>query len=550
MAGRGKAVRPLADAEHYAIDTTLDGHELLGSTTITLTPLVDGIRVLPIHIFRKLNIHSAVLEHDLPIELGVIREDLDQGWFADESGDTDAAIVFPEPLVRGSTVRVRIGYEGRDVVQGRSGSYSVRARESWYPNLGTFSDVATYEMTFRFPRRDQLVAVGTQVREGTDGNQTIAVWRSDIPIRVAGFNYGDFRRLSRTDEETGLEVNVYTNPRLGRRAKVEDTMADAMNASRVATAFFGPAPYTQLSVTQQVEWTFGQSWPSLVFLPTVAVSNAIQLSPDASPSMREFANTVGWHEMAHQWWGHLVGWASYRDQWLSEGFSEFTAALTLQFAEGFEQYDKFWERRRSEILDRGRFVANHEAGAMTQGFRLGTRRSRGAASAMIYAKGAYVVHMLRMMMRPPGQPNPDEAFQAMMRDFASSWAGKSPSTDDFQAVAERHMSSAMDLAGDGTLDYFFEQWVHGTDIPTLISTIEVTDLGDGRYRISGNVSQEDVPEGFRTLVPVYLDFGDDVVKFGTVALTGPTSLAVNGELPLPRSPRRVLVNAMHDVLAR
>ena len=266
--------------------------------------------------------------------------------------------------------------------------------------------------------------------------------------------------------------------------------------------------------------------------------------------MREFANTVGWHEMAHQWWGHLVGWASYRDQWLSEGFSEFTAALTLQFAEGFEQYDKFWERRRSEILDRGRFVANHEAGAMTQGFRLGTRRSRGAASAMIYAKGAYVVHMLRMMMRPPGQPNPDEAFQAMMRDFASSWAGKSPSTDDFQAVAERHMSSAMDLAGDGTLDYFFEQWVHGTDIPTLISTIEVTDLGDGRYRISGNVSQEDVPEGFRTLVPVYLDFGDDVVKFGTVALTGPTSLAVNGELPLPRSPRRVLVNAMHDVLAR
>ena len=206
MAGRGKAVRPLADAEHYAIDTTLDGHELLGSTTITLTPLVDGIRVLPIHIFRKLNIHSAVLEHDLPIELGVIREDLDQGWFADESGDTDAAIVFPEPLVRGSTVRVRIGYEGRDVVQGRSGSYSVRARESWYPNLGTFSDVATYEMTFRFPRRDQLVAVGTQVREGTDGNQTIASggatsrfgWRDSTTVIFEGCRGRTRRRGSKS----------------------------------------------------------------------------------------------------------------------------------------------------------------------------------------------------------------------------------------------------------------------------------------------------------------------------------------------------------------
>lgn len=171
VAGRGKAVQPLVDAEHYAIDTTFDRRELVGSTTITLTPLVDGIRVLPIHIFQKLNIHSAVLEHDPPIDIGVIQETLRSERFSFvESGDTDAAIVFPEPLARGSTVRVTIGYEGRDVLQGRNGSYSVRARESWYPNLGTFSDLATYEMTFRFPRRDQLVAVGRLVREETDGD--------------------------------------------------------------------------------------------------------------------------------------------------------------------------------------------------------------------------------------------------------------------------------------------------------------------------------------------------------------------------------------------
>lgn len=369
-------------------------------------------------------------------------------------------------------------------------------------------------------------------------------------MRVAGFNYGRFQKLSRTDEDTGLEFNIYTNPNELGGAKVEATMADAMNASRVATTFFGPAPFAQLSITQQVEWNFGQSWPSLVFLPTAAVSSAIELSPNASPSLREFAKTVGWHEVSHQWWGHLVGWASYRDQWLSEGFSEFTAALTLQFVEGVKQYDAFWERRRKEILDRGRFLANHEAGAMTQGFRLRTRRSPGAARAMIYSKGGYVVHMLRMMMRADGEPNPDAPFQAMMRDFASTWAGKSPSTDDFQEIAERHMSSDMDLAGDGTLDYFFEQWVHGTDIPTLRSTIEVTDLGDGRYRISGDVSQDDVPEGFRTLVPLYFDFGDTMMKLGSVALTGPTSRTINGEVPLARSPRGVVVNAMHDVLAR
>jgi len=83
-------------------------------------------------------------------------------------------------------------------------------------------------------RRETLVATGRQESEATEGNRTVAVWRSDVPIRVAGFNYGEFRVLSRTDEETGLELRVYTNPRRSRMA--EDTMADAMNASRVATS--------------------------------------------------------------------------------------------------------------------------------------------------------------------------------------------------------------------------------------------------------------------------------------------------------------------------
>ncbi len=554
--GRGKAVRPWVDAEDYAISTTLDGHELVGRAAITLTPLVDGIRVLPVNIFHKLRIHAAVLEDDPAVELGLIQEEFNEGLFGSESGDADAAIVFPDPLVSGAPIRLRIDYEGRDVLQGYDGSYSVGARDSWYPNFGTFSDLATYAMSFNYPRRETLVATGRQVSEKAEGNRTATVWRSDVPIRVAGFNYGEFRVLSRTDEETGLELRVYTNPRRSRMA--EDTMADAMNASRVATMFFGPTPYAQLSVSQQRAWNFGQSWPSLVFLPEAALTGQTErvnnfdplLDPRQALSMWEFVDTVGWHEVAHQWWGHQVGWASYRDQWLSEGFSEFTSALTLEFTEGSKRGDDFWENRRNEILDRRGAVANHAAGAMTQGFRLGTRRSPGAATAMIYAKGGYVLHMLRMMMRPIGQSNPDEGFINMMHEFVASWAGKNPSTDDFQAIAQRHMSSGMDLVGDGTLDYFFDQWVRGTDIPRLRSTLEVTDVGDGQYRVSGEVSQEEVPAGFRTLVPVYLDFGENQGVLGRISLSGPMSQAIDIRVALPQRPRRVTINAMHDVLTR
>ena len=85
--------------------------------------------------------------------------------------------------------------------------------------------------------------------------------------------------------------------------------------------------------------------------------------------------------------------------------------------------------------------------------------------------------MLRMIMRQDGVPDPDHAFKAMMMDFVKTWSGKNASTDDFKAVAERHITADLNLAGNGRLDYFFNQWVHGTDIPALTSALEATTSG-------------------------------------------------------------------------
>jgi aminopeptidase N len=451
---------------------------------------------------------------------------------------------------------VQIEYEGRDVLEGVDGRYAVRARESWYPNLGTFVDLAMYQMTFRYPRRNTLVAVGRLVSERTEGGQKIALWSSDVPMRVAGFNYGEFEKLMTTDPETGLAINVYTNRDWSGQARV--AQADATNAARVATAFFGKPPFGQLSMTQQVESNFGQSWPSLVFLPTLALTTSTQramtsgIDPRAMPSLQEFVNVVGWHEVSHQWWGHQVGWQSYRDQWLSEGFAEFTAALTLEFAESRRSYDRFWALRRGEILERHSGVPTYDAGAITQGFRLATEKSPAAARTMLYGKGAYILHMLRMQMREDGRnTDPDRAFKAMMHDFVTTWAGKNPSTDDFQRIAEKHLLPVMDLARNKRLDYFFDQWVHGTDIPELTSSLQVSDAGKGRYRISGSVSQAGVPAEFLTLVPVYLDFGEDrLQRLGMVTLKGPATQNLSVEVELPQRPRRAILNARNDVLSR
>ncbi|MGA7615152.1 MAG: M1 family aminopeptidase [Thermoanaerobaculia bacterium] len=561
-AGHGKPLQFPVDATDYVVDTTIASNtSITGDTTITLRTTRPGLRVLPLHILPKLRIGQATATiGGKDVELGIVQEDFEKGWFAriftEMAADADAAVVFPEPLAEGREVKLNIRYEGSDVLRPVGlGSYSVRARSSWYPNVGTFADTASYELTFRFPARHDLVATGQLASDTTESGRRIMVWESEKPMRIAGFNYGRFEKIHRVDKEAGVEIDVYTERSFAKKAR--DTMADAQNATRVGRVFFGTAPYSPISVTQQAEWSFGQSWPSLIYLPGLALTAGVDrammgehLGPRGMTDMNEFAKMVGWHELAHQWWGHEVGWQSYRDQWLSEGFAEFTSALVLELTEGPGSSDRYWERRRQEIFDKRSGRPAEEAGPITDGVRLSTQWTPGAYSTIVYSKGAYVLHMLRMLMRDPHAANPDEAFARMLQDFVATENGKSPSTADFQKFVERAMTPQM-AAGTGSMQYFFDQWVYGTDVPSLESKLTAEKQPDGMYRIHGTITQSEVSPTFRTVVPIYLEFGrDQRVKVGAALLIGNQSGSVDSTLKLPEAPKRVAINLMHDVLTR
>jgi aminopeptidase N len=261
---------------------------------------------------------------------------------------------------------------------------------------------------------------------------------------------------------------------------------------------------------------------------------------------------VGSHEFAHQWWGHLVGWASYRDQWLSEGFAEFTSALVVEQAAGSEGYRRFWERARTRIMEKPAkaFAANDGAGPIIQGWRLATWRNSAAYQAMIYIKGAYVLQMLRTLMWSPKNANRDELFMAMMKDYVTTYAGKNPSTRDFQAVVERHMTPVMDLAKNGRMDWFFRQWVEGTEIPRYTTKLEIRSLGGDQYKLSGTVTQDSVSPDFHGFLPLYLEFDKGLQRLGVVSFTGTETTPIEMTLKLPQKPKRVSPNAKQDVLTR
>ena len=106
---------------------------------------------------------------------------------------------------------------------------------------------------------------------------------------------------------------------------------------QLCSFYFGKSPYDEIHITEQPNFNFGQSWPSLVYLPLSAYTDSTQrwmLFGGINNKFTGFVQEVTPHEVAHQWWGHAVGWASYHDQWLSEGFAEFSAGLFLQQAVG------------------------------------------------------------------------------------------------------------------------------------------------------------------------------------------------------------------------
>lgn len=571
---------PIATAERYAIDTTIaPNNEISGGTVMAFTGR-RAERVLPLALEPKLRLDAVdwARAGDVPEWRSVpfIQED--------EEEDADAAVVFPEPLVAGEKYLLRTVYHGvgKAVLRDAGdGNFTVGARDSWYPNIGSFRQTADFELTFRIPRsgKNQVVAVGVESDSRVEGEQRISVWKSTHPLRVAGFNFGNFKKASQTDAPSGMTVEVYTNPgdpdvlrqfqqalqaaagdmaggsfNVDTAGLAQAAFADGANTARVGNAYFGPLDDKRIAITQQSAWFSGQSWPTLVYLPYLAfVDGTARQMMGFGADMTEFVDQVGAHEVAHQWWGHKVGWRSYHDAWLSEGFAEFTSGLVLLKRKGVGAYNDFYEKKRKAILERprGADFPNCEAGPIAQGYRLASWRNPQAYSVIVYEKGAYVLHMLRMAMLDPRKENSDEAFIAMMKDFAATYDGKNPGTRDFQRLVEKHAPPKLKMTADGKMDWFFDQWVRGTVIPRLTAKLDVKGAGGGKYRVVGTIAQSEVPEDFAVIVPVYLTYEKGAfAKLGDIPLVGEASKSVDVVLTLAQRPKGAMINAMHDVLTR
>jgi hypothetical protein len=550
--------RRLFATHHYKVETVIGKNKHLFSTaTVTFEPLIAGERVLKFGLLPNLRVTRVSDQQG---------KDL---YFIQESHKEDGSFyaILPQAPPLGQQQSITVEYAGDKVLEeAGEGSFYVGARTSWYPNLNGFGERALYDLTFKVPKKFRVISVGKLQAESVEQDLAVSHWITPVPVAVAGFNYGDYQKLEIPDEITGYKISGYyiteLPDRLRRysalqfmapRAMTKYALEQTRAQLQLCTLYFGKSPYDEIFITEQPDFNFGQSWPNLVYLPISAYTDSTQrwmLFGTINAKFTGFVQEVTPHEVAHQWWGHAVPWASYHDQWLSEGFAEFSAGLFLQqgvAGNWRKDYIDFWDRLRQRIIEKNNYgIAPNDAGPLWMGLRLVSPRTENAYQNVTYPKGAYVLQMLRSLMYD--NQDKDKTFIAMMHDFVESHRDKPASTESFKAVVEKHMTKAMDMQGNHRLDWFFDEWVYGTQIPCYHFEYQAAPAEGGKVKLHMTLTQSEVDEHFAMAVPVFADFGTGLVRIGQIGIAGNASRSV--DILIPSQPKKVVLNAYKEILER
>jgi hypothetical protein len=514
--------------KNYAIDAVIesDGH-FSATAEVEFEVLEENARMMRYNLCNVMSIDEMSDASGAPCVY--IWEPSDDQFLKGRQADL---IIFPNTSWHQGEVSTIIVEYGGDLLEKDFGEYSVKSTYSWFPRYG-YQSRTTFDLTFRTPKDLDFVCVGKKLDDHIEDDVRLSRWWVDEPTTHVCFNMGSFHTHD-TDVEDIPPVTVFKSQhgRLGSMDMEKNVAIDITNSVQFFEKIFGPYPFEHLYATEIPDY-YGISFPGLLYLSWVTFQRG---------DSKGYNELFRAHEVAHQWWGNGVGFKTYHDQWISEGFANYAGLWYVQLAlQGNKRFFEMLKQWRDDIFDNRKYLlgSGAEAGPICMGYRTSSSETRGDYLLIIYKKAAFVLHMLRNMCIDLNTMSEDR-FTNLLKDFYQNYRGKNASTRDFQRMVEKHLG--MDM------DWFFQQWIYGTDLPTYEFSHSTSQDADGKYLLSCRVIQEDVPDDFKMYVPMTVLFeGDRQVRLRVLIDQPVKDFTLP---PLPSEPRKVVFNDFYSVLAR
>ncbi|HEV2719575.1 MAG TPA: M1 family aminopeptidase [Thermoanaerobaculia bacterium] len=500
----------------------------------TLTPLADGAVALPLRLHPWAQKLTAKDEKGQPLvvlrdHIGARTLQLDRKTY-----DDTLTLLFPEPLKKNEPRRITFDYD-LESANYAGGNY-------WYPTVPEAFDLHTAKLQLTVPKKNPIRSMGRKEseKEGADG--TTSVWLVEKPAMMMTFATAErFEEVPLDVKGIPQIVSFGWATGLGTANRVRNSGADVANALQFYQILLDDKVGGDKLYVTSITGNHGQAFDGFLHLAESTYSE----HPGASELFRG-------HETAHEWFGHRVGWKTYRDQWLSESLAEYASMMFVQstvkdgpkyFDEILDAYDSIVKGNLSSLFSKFmrpwllemRASARKRVGPIGIGQRASTADYPAGYQVQAYVKGPLVIHMLRSMLLQ--KTHNDDLFVKILRDYVHEYSGKPASTADFQKIVERD--------APGSWSWFFDDWVYGAEIPSIRYSWKAEPDGSA-FRLTLNVKRADVSPDFTLIAPVRLEFEGN--KFATIFVpVKEESVTIQKQLPM--KPRNVVLGADHSLLA-
>jgi len=321
--------------------------------------------------------------------------------------------------VSGDTVKLKFSIDGDFLIRPNNDNFWQLGVMPWFPQPNFGGQYYTLHSLVKVKKPFVAFAPGVTVKRGEEGDYNVVENVIDKPVQFAVVHAGKYEY---TEEKRGpLTVRVAAYGGKNERAAKQLTNL-AFTIIDYYEFFLGPFPFTEFNIVQVDTWGYGQAPPGTMFITNEAFNS---LTGAENKVFSQGINERFAHEIAHQYWAHVVKMPSEEEQWLTESFAEYSAALAIKKFKGNGKYDQLvqgWKTNAREYASVAPInLANEISGdPMTSFF---------ARTYLLYAKGPYLLYTLHQELG-------DNVFLTFLKSYQKSFRWKFGTTKDVAGLLQ------------------------------------------------------------------------------------------------------------------